>query len=98
MKQVLRRELERAQMEINALVADLDAGVVAPVLIRHALEARRALTRCNRHLLSACVRRKAVDAAEGNVAALDELAQLFATMPRATCWRCRVAAKHKSKE
>jgi hypothetical protein len=96
-RRVLLDELERAQAEMESLIAALDSGD-SLVLIRHALEARRALTRCNRHLLSACVRRKAVDAAEGNVAALDELAQLFATMPRATCWRCRVAEKRESKE
>jgi len=95
---ILYDELKRAQAEIDALVADLDAGVAAPALIRHTLAARRALVRFNRRLLAACVRRKAMDAAEGKVAALDELARLFAAMPRATCWRCRVASKRKSKE
>ena len=90
-------ELARAQAEMDTLIAALD-GDDSLVLIRHALEARRALTRFNRRLLSACVRRKAVDAAGGKVAALDELARLFAAMPRAICWRCRVSAKRKSKE
>jgi len=96
-RRVLLDELERAQAEMESLIAALDSGD-SLVLIRHALEARRALTRCNRRLLSACMRQKAVDAAEGKVAALDELARFFAAMPRATYWRCRVAEKRESKE
>lgn len=90
-------ELARAQAEMEPLIAALDSDD-SLVLIRHALEARRALTRFNRRLVSACARRRGKEALAGNVAALDELARLFAAMPRALCWRCRVASKRKSKE